>query len=95
MYEEYDSCDFFFFFFSSPFLGACAGAGPSDSGRKRSVASDFFGGRRSLRRERRPGDGRTRPAAAPDARRGRRRGSPVSSSRGVLRVGVSSLFCFR
>ena len=67
MYEEYDSCDFFFFFLSSDFLGACAGAGPSDV----DIASDFSGGRRSLRRERRPGDGRRRPAAAPEARRGR------------------------
>ena len=89
MYEEYDSCDFFFFFFSSPFLGACAGAERSEAENVRS--RERFFRRRAVSAARAPAGRR------PDEARGRARGNGAaaaarkaglgSSSRGLPRVG--------
>ena len=73
MYEEYDSCDFFFFFFSSPFLGACAGAERSEAENVRS--RERFFRRRAVSAARAPAGRR------PDEARGRARGGRGGAER--------------
>ena len=90
MYEEYDSCDFFFFFLSSDFLGACAGAGPSKTfGRERFFRRPAVSAARASAGRRPPqARGRARGAARPRRRLKTRRCLVSSSREGRVALGA-------